>query len=300
MRTSLGMNRHFFLFVLCVFFFAAGTSACRDTPGPGGAAQTDPNTNGPGPGYAPPQRIDDDVPPPPSTKTLPVDDPPSKPVVRPAKLVAWWQFRDSCASDNVPDRALGKAVARARGEIICVPTEMGKAASFDGRSRFEVPDQPAYHFTDAMSIVARVKPAKTTGLQTIVNKWYAPDAYMLLLDGPRYQFSAAFPRNSWGDVIKVSGPATTNQWTHVVGVYNGVSIALYLNGEPAERRPAPARLQDSDRPIVIGHHPDWNGYNGLMDEVRLYDGALTENEIAVLARDAVAPTRRHENSAKDE
>jgi len=295
------MNCDSCLSVLLAFFIVAGSSACRDAPGgPGGPDRAEPTSAGAGPGYAPPQRGDDDVPPPPPTKASPIEEPPSKPVVRPAKLVGWWRFRDSCASDNVPDRALGKAVAHARGEILCVATEMGKAASFDGRSRFEVPDQPAYHFTDAMSVVARVKPSKTTGLQTIVNKWFAPDAYMLLLDGARYQFSAAFPGGSWGQVVKVSGPATGDRWTHVVGVYNGVSVALYLNGEPAERRPAPARLQDSDRALVIGHHPDWNGYTGLLDEVRLYDGALTESEIAALAREGAAPARHHGNSAQDE
>jgi hypothetical protein len=41
-------------------------------------------------------------------------------------------------------------------------------------------------------------------------------------------------------------------------------------------------LQDSARPIEIGRGPPWNGYIGLIDEVRLYSAALTNDEIVQL------------------
>ena len=60
-------------------------------------------------------------------------------------------------------------------------------------------------------------------------------------------------------------------------------MALYINGALAAETPASGTLQQSNRPLDIGNHPSWAAYDGLLDEVRLYDQALTPLQIKELA-----------------
>jgi hypothetical protein len=96
-------------------------------------------------------------------------------------------------------------------------------------------------------------------------KWYAPDAYMLLLQDSRYDFAVLMA-------------AMTNQWAHVVGVFDGTTRSVYIDGFPASMR-APGILHDSARPIEMSSHPTWNGDSGLIYETRLYDVALTAAQV---------------------
>ncbi len=76
------------------------------------------------------------------------------------------------------------------GELTCNDSPFQFAASFDGGDdMIEVPDQPAFHFTTAMTVAAWVKPTSTAGLQTIVNKWDSPDSYMLRIADGHFQFT---------------------------------------------------------------------------------------------------------------
>ncbi|WP_437675336.1 LamG domain-containing protein [Sorangium sp. So ce131] len=178
----------------------------------------------------------------------------------------------------------------------CAKGQFGAAASFDGvDDRIELPDATAYHFTTAMTVSAWVRPSRVSGAATIINKWYSPDAYSLgILDG-EFNFSVAFPDGSLdGASYMVSAPAQAGVWTHLTGVFDGWTIRLYVNGALAKSlavQPAgsPARsLQQSSRPLVLGNHPSWNAYAGLIDDVSLYDVALSSSEVSALASPAPA------------
>lgn len=71
-------------------------------------------------------------------------------------------------------------------------------------------------------------------LQTIVNKWYAMDSYMLLIENGNFVFTVAIPGGQWGTSIKVLAKVTPDvwtQWTHIAGVYDGQMLLLYINGQ---------------------------------------------------------------------
>ena len=60
----------------------------------------------------------------------------------------------------------------------------------------------------------------------------------------------------------------------IVGVFDGEKIYLYVNGELKASQTAEGTLQDSDRPISIGNFPEWSAYNGIIDDIRLYDNYI--------------------------
>ncbi len=76
-------------------------------------------------------------------------------------------------------------------------------------------------------------------------------------------------------------------WHHIALVYDGASVSLYVDGV-AKLQPVPAGaiLYGSD-PLHIGcdlnSGVEQNFYFGLLDDVRLYDRALSQPEVAALA-----------------
>lgn len=84
------------------------------------------------------------------------------------------------------------------------------------------------------------------------------------------------------------------RWTHVGYTYDDASGVhhLYRDGAIVAERIAPARMVDTDRPLWIGRHSqfDFGTFAGRLDQVRLYDRALTPDEVdAIYTRERPAP-----------
>ena len=89
------------------------------------------------------------------------------------------------------------------------------------------------------------------------------------------------------------------EWVHLAGAYDGETgrMSLYVNGKliGSETHVGEIRLdQESlNRPVVIGgelNSPSVdnasNEFNGYVDDVRIYDRALSDGQIEILAEDA--------------
>ncbi|ODS40582.1 hypothetical protein BEH94_07900 [Candidatus Altiarchaeales archaeon WOR_SM1_SCG] len=76
----------------------------------------------------------------------------------------------------------------------------------------------------------------------------------------------------------------TGKWYHVVGTYSthDDTARLYVNGVEVahQTKPTDKKMSVNNEPLLIGKHPDWTGYfNGIIDEVKIYNRALTAEEI---------------------
>ena len=89
------------------------------------------------------------------------------------------------------------------------------------------------------------------------------------------------------NVVSLSddAPLPLDEWVHYAGVYTpGTSLEVYLNGDLAEIRatgiPA-SQFSDNGHAALIGNRPACGncGWYGSLDEVRLYNGALSESQI---------------------
>src|SRR5262249_54336517 len=143
---------------------------------------------------------------------------------RPAP-VAHWSFDDPCESTAVADSSGNGLDGVKLNGVGCGPGQHGRAGTFDGiDDAVLVLDRSILHFTTAMTAAAWVKPGGVNGSQTIINKWYEPDSYMLLLENGLYHFSIGLAS---GPDVTVSAPAVANQWAHVAGVFDGSMLSLY-------------------------------------------------------------------------
>lgn len=76
---------------------------------------------------------------------------------------------------------------------------------------------------------------------------------------------------------------TDDKWHHVVEVYDGQSIKLYIDGSlDAQEKPS-SKLPVNTEPLWIGARPGGVAAKGLIDEVCFYDRALSAEEIKTLS-----------------
>lgn len=83
-----------------------------------------------------------------------------------------------------------------------------------------------------------------------------------------------------------SGPfPNIGRWTHVTGVWDGTTAALFLDGVEVQRVASDTLIASGDG-ATIGRHPfaAQNYWHGKIDDVVLYDRALNLNEIHNLAK----------------
>jgi hypothetical protein len=92
--------------------------------------------------------------------------------------------------------------------------------------------------------------------------------------------------NSWGGGGTTAAIAL-DQWTHVVGTYDGATVSLYLNGALAASRSFGSGIPQSTNALYIGSGTTGSGaagpagyyWGGGVDDVAVYSRALTATEV---------------------
>lgn len=105
-------------------------------------------------------------------------------------------------------------------------------------------------------------------------------------------------------LIATSGALTPGVWTHAVAVYDGSTMTLYKDGvvvgSVAQTGPI---VVNPAVGLAIGNQPVGAGpraFDGCIDDVRVYDRALTAQEIQGLATGALPPITGPESYTFDE
>ena len=73
-------------------------------------------------------------------------------------------------------------------------------------------------------------------------------------------------------------------WRHLVMTHDGVNDKIYVNGVLKNSKPATGDLKSTTKPFGIGYDPidTTNYFNGALDEVMVFNTALTATEITTL------------------
>jgi hypothetical protein len=80
------------------------------------------------------------------------------------------------------------------------------------------------------------------------------------------------------DVTTIS----VGEWHHLAATYNGSALKLYVDGNLVATTRASTALSSGAFPLFIGGNPLWGEFfKGTIDEVRVYNRALTDGEIYV-------------------
>jgi Concanavalin A-like lectin/glucanases superfamily len=156
------------------------------------------------------------------------------------------------------------------------------AMVFNGTTGYiSVPSSTAITPTGSFTVETWVKTLTATEVP-LVEKFDAGNAgFMLSLNnfgGGNYY--ALWVGNGW---VEGPGVVADGQWHHLVGVWNGTTVSLYLDG--ALRRsiaPTGVNLPATTHALEIARRWDVSTYsNASLDDVAIYKTALTAQQIAL-------------------
>ena len=157
----------------------------------------------------------------------------------------------------------------------------GKALSFDGVNDWvTINDAPSLDLTTGMTLEAWIYPTTSSGVRDVLIKEGASvDIYNLYARNGRGRsesniYIGGSNRTAEGAALKA------NVWTHLAGTYDGSMLRLYINGVDVAHQAQTGLIATSSAPLRIGGNSIWGEYfKGRIDEVRLYNRALTLEEI---------------------
>jgi len=196
-------------------------------------------------------------------------------------LVAWYPFDDRSGS-LLYDRS-GKRNHGTIDGATWVAGRRGSALSFDGVNDYVgVPDSSSLDIVNYVTMAAWIKPSFAgDGYPYVASK--GDDMYTLYLNKATKKAMFGFRRasdNAWGQVIGAT-PLTAGTWNHIVGLYDGTDMKIYVNGVLDETASRPGETIKTDNlNFYIGTLKGTSQpFDGIIDEVRIYNRALTAAEI---------------------
>ncbi|MCZ6801974.1 MAG: LamG domain-containing protein [Nitrospirae bacterium] len=172
------------------------------------------------------------------------------------------------------------------GDAQWVDGKFGGALQFNGTTDWvEVPHADILTVAEEVTVMAWINTPRHTGgpddaqWQGILAKGNAQRSYSLYTD----QGNSGLHFSVGGSGSNSEVEVALNEWQHVVGqVVGGNTHRYYINGELAGDFPGqnpPPGLADTENVLIGKTHENSREFDGLIDEVRIWNRALSEEEI---------------------
>ena len=149
-----------------------------------------------------------------------------------------------------------------------------------------MPNSASLQLSTGMTLEAWVNPTTvSSGWRDVIEK--GNDDYYLMgtTDHSGYPGGGGTIGTAFGTTT-----LTPNTWTHLAVTYDKTTIRLYLNGTQVSTLAKTANLLTSTNPLTIGSDPFYGQYfSGLIDNVRIYNSALTQTQIQTDMTTPVSP-----------
>ena len=196
-------------------------------------------------------------------------------------MVSYWKFDEGSGNTAADSADLNPgALPTAPNTPTWTTGQVNGALDFGGDDYVEVPlpTNPNLAITDEIAIEAWIKPADVSGYCTILSRYYTYGYYLRIWNGQIAFFARGFSLSA--AIIQA------DNWYHIAGTYDGTVQKIYVNGVLVRSAPFTGPIQPPTvtPPLVIGAWGDNLGthdlyFKGIIDEVAIYDRALTRTEI---------------------
>jgi hypothetical protein len=189
--------------------------------------------------------------------------------------VAWWRLDDQITPLAIDSGPNGYDGTYLNGVLLDQPGILPSSASvlFDGvNGQVATGDVLDFAGDASFSVEAWINSDDQDGFIAgkLTHDGSAFHGWMLAYLAP-----TGFRFRRHGSTIAVGGVATAGTWAHVVGTFDGVSARLYVDGAEVDAQPQSPTLVDHDGPFTIAMGQNWGRLEGRIDEVAVYDHALT-------------------------
>ena len=197
--------------------------------------------------------------------------------------------RSTDASGNGNNGTITNATWAATGKY-------GKALQFNGTNALvTIPDAASLHLSTGMTLEAWVNPS------TVNATWRD----VIYKGNDNFYLEATSTNASKPDAGMIAGGSyadafgtaalTANTWSFLTETYDGSTLRLYVNGTQVASTAHTGAIATSTNPLQIGGDSIYGQYfAGLIDEVRVYNVALTAAQIQTDHGHARSPAVGHD------
>ena len=214
----------------------------------------------------------------------------------PTGFVGSWSFEDGGGTTAADGSGLGNDAAVV-GADWTVGME-GGALDFNGAGdHVVIPNDPSLSLaSNRVTIACWIYPTSlSTKWSTIIQKtnasgsWFDWQIYARASDAPT-AFRPVF-RVNWNGDSSLSANETvqgdivlsTDTWYLIAATYDGSQMKFYIDGTLRGTTNATGTIPNGGRDIWVGSNENWREhFAGVIDELYIYDRALSEGEIQAL------------------
>lgn len=193
-----------------------------------------------------------------------------------AGLIGWWKF-DETEGKTAKDSSGRNHDGTLVGSATWGQGKIGGAVALDGADGFvRIADPSAFDLAGEFTISCWVN------IHSVPVAWMAivtkgDNSWRLSTVGQerRFHFSG----------MDGSTTVNTDEWHLVTAVYDGHAKRLYLDGKLDAEQPVTGGFGRDNSDVLIGENAERTGrfFDGLIDDVRIYNYALPESRIQALA-----------------
>jgi hypothetical protein len=199
----------------------------------------------------------------------------------PPGLVGAWGFGEGAGTTTADASGNGNTGTITNGTW-SMQGHSGNALSFNGTTSIvRVASATSLNPGGAMTLSAWIRPAASTaGWRTILAR--QTDVYFLMAGSDAGTLRPAGGGTFGSNVNYVTGPTASpvNAWTHVALTYDGATLRMFINGAQVSTKAGTGAVPATTNPLWIGGNQPYGEYfQGLIDDVRVYNRALAAGEI---------------------
>ena len=201
-------------------------------------------------------------------------------------LVGYWNFDDGTATDQTQFSNDGTIYGNAqRTQGIS-----GQGLLFDGENDYvTIPDSNSIRISGDITISAWIKTSELRYLDPIISKGPGDHSFGYYLGTgtgyPPHQASFQLhPTGEQGFDLHSVETLSAGTWYHIVGTRSGTTAKIYIDGELSNTVTCfSGPIRTNTYPLDFGAHYSYSAlFKGVIDEVRIYNRALSPSEIQYL------------------
>jgi hypothetical protein len=198
-------------------------------------------------------------------------------------LIGWWKMDETSGTVAADSSGYGND-GTVLGGARWVSGYIDGAIDLDGDDYVDCGYDPIFNTANEMTIAAWVT------IRSVPTAWAAivsKGEYSWRLSNYNTEQRFHFGITIWsaqGPSVDGTTAVGLDEWHHVAGMYDGASINLYLDGMLDATIATSSPIGVNSAHVLIGENPEAakRNWDGLIDDVRIYNRALSAAEIGAL------------------
>ena len=197
-------------------------------------------------------------------------------------LIGWWRLDEGSGTTATDSSGYGNDAIFQGAPVWVDDGKLGKALKFNGSSDYlAAPDSESLDINgDQLSIAAWINGEDWSAANHILRKVADTGTGSIYMIRVQPDSVRVYLNTSAGETI-VQGTTVlpTNEWNHTALTYDGAQALIYVNGQVDIAMDVSGEVTQSDNELRIGRGEPAGYFMGMIDDVRLYNHALTESEL---------------------